>query len=188
MGNGGEQLVDQLRPLIDLGDLRVGDAITLERLHQPVLREPFEGHCSIAIAGIGCVTVASNDLIEYVIMIPTDESSVRERQHHRFEAFGDLLIRIDDGLQQVVARLALADVAEVGADLAADAAHLVAAQARHLGLVEEDGAAHLSVTAEERFAIGRDRFVFRPAGFVPCQLLLHVVGGALAGGLDDVEL
>src|ERR1051325_1009412 len=96
-------------------------------------------------------------------------------QHHRdaVEARRDLLVGQHNRFEYVVARLLLADLGEIGADFAAFAFHLVAAEALRVGTLEENLPACFRVTAFERLAPRRQIVVLSAMGFQAVQLFLQ---------------
>jgi hypothetical protein len=102
---------------------------------------------------------------------PGDEAAVGQGDDGGLEALGDLAVGIDDRLQDVIARLARADVGQVGADVAAvdlavGSANLVAADAFDLGLVGEDLPPALGVAAGQGLAVAGDGVPLGATGLV----------------------
>ena len=86
----------------------------------------------------------------------------------------DLAVRVDDRLQQILARLVFGDAVHDGADFAALSVELVATLAVHRRIVQEQVAATIRIATRQRFRIANRQVQtgLRPHLFVVrCHLL-----------------
>ena len=85
------------------------------------------------------------------------DGSIGESDNNGFEPLGDFCVRLHDGFQKILSRLALADSGEVGADFRAIVLHLVTADTGGFYFFHENSAALGRISTEKREAMRRKR-------------------------------
>ena len=116
-----------------------------------------------------------------------DDAAVLQRHHHIVVAFRDYGVGIHDTLQHVFAAHLFADFREIRADVAAFALHLVAPQARRLGLLGEDAFAFLRFAAFEALAPAGEGIGCLSVGFKCGELFLNRRVLPRRGGFEQIE-